>query len=124
MNAEWAKSAISSGLGASMLARDAIGRSGNPATPRVSTRGCHIGKPRPVMASLTAMFAPSATTASVPSVFDEKAYFVRLVGRIDGYSDQPGVSQREEYNKKLQAVGQCNCYALTGLQAGVTQSPG
>jgi hypothetical protein len=58
------------------------------------------------------------------SVFDEKAYFVKLVGRIEWYSDQPGVSQREKYDKKLQAVEQYDRHAVAGLQSGIPQLSG
>ena len=38
-----------------------------------------------------------------------------LVGRIEKCGDQPGVSQREKYDKKLQAVRQYNRHAVAGF---------
>jgi hypothetical protein len=41
---------------------------------------------------------PFGNHCSRLSVSNEKAYFVRLVGRIEWCSDQPGVSQCEKYD--------------------------
>jgi hypothetical protein len=67
---------------------------------------------------------PFGNHCSRLSVSNEKAYFVRLVGRIEWCSDQPGVSQCEKYDKKLQAVGQYDRDAVAGLQSGTPQLSG
>ena len=99
-----------------MLVRDAAGSSGSCTTPlRVNARLPYrqIKSSGGFPHSDVGAFGDNCLRSSV---FDVKSEFrPDLSAGLSECRDQPGVSQREEYDKKLQAVGQYDRHAVAGF---------